>query len=111
MKLSLLPATLALGLAVLAVPVAHAQKATTLEQAELAGLKPEVAAEVNKRMAAPGQSVTEILTTMLLNNIKAKHPANRIVAMDFGRGTAVIEKVGGGLELVSFDTTTLAIKS
>jgi hypothetical protein len=112
MKTPLLSATLALGLAVLAhsLPV-HAQVATSLEQAELAGLKPEIRAEVQKRLGGGGQTVSEILTTMLLNNIKLKHPASRIVAMDFARGAAAVENSGGGMEVVNFDTTTLQIKS
>jgi hypothetical protein len=112
MKEPLRHAALALGIAAFVTPLTvHAQVATTLEQAELAGLKPDVRAEVQKRLAAGGQTVSEILTTMLLNNIKVKHPASRIVALDFGRGAAVVEKSGGGMEVVKFDTTTLQIKS
>jgi len=88
---------------------ARAQVATTLEQAELAGLTPAKRAEVQAR-AVNGNTVSEVLTTMLLNNIKAKHPASRIVALDFGRGVAVVEQAGGKLAIVNFDTTTLAIK-
>jgi hypothetical protein len=112
MKKPLLAAALTLGLAGLAHPLpARAQVATSLEQAELAGLKPEVRAEVQKRLSTPGQTVSEILTTMLLNNIKAKHPASRILALDFGRGTAAVQTPSGGMEMVNFDTTTLQIKS
>ena len=90
---------------------AHAQmKATTLEQAELAGLSADKRAEVEKRAAQPGQTVSEVLTTMLLNGIKNKHKASSIVALDFGRGVAVVELQGGGMTAVKFDTTTLAIK-
>ncbi len=89
---------------------AHAQKATSLEQAELAMLTPEKRAEVEKRATQPGQTVSEVLTTMLLNGIKNKHKASRIVAMDFGRGIAVVELQGGGMTAVNFDTTTLVIK-
>jgi hypothetical protein len=32
------------------------------------------------------------------------------VALDFGRGIAVVELQGGGMTAVNFDTTTLAIK-
>jgi hypothetical protein len=35
----------------------------------------------------------------------------RIVALDFGRGAAVVEASDGKMEVVSFDTTTLQIKS
>ena len=90
--------------------VAYAQVATTLEQAELAGLTPEKRAEVQQRASQPGQTVSEVLQTMLLNGIKNKHKASRIVALDFGRGIAVVELQGGGMTAVNFDTTTLAIK-
>ena len=48
-------------------------------------------AEVEARMKQGGQTVYEILQTMLLNNIKAKVPASRILALDFNRGAAVVE--------------------
>jgi hypothetical protein len=54
--------------------------------------------------------VTEILQTILLNSIKLKQPANRIVALDFSRGVAVIETADGKIMPVRFDTTTLAIQ-
>jgi hypothetical protein len=90
--------------------LAYAQIATTIEQAELAGLTPEKRAEVAERAKQPGQTVSEVLQTMLLNGIKNKHKASRIVALDFGRGIAVVELQGGGMTAVNFDTTTLAIK-
>jgi hypothetical protein len=40
-----------------------------------------------------------------------KHPASRIVALDFARGAAAVEKPDGGLAVVDFDPTTLQIKS
>jgi hypothetical protein len=90
-------------------PIAFAQVATTLEQAELAGLSPAKGAEVQAR-AVNGNTVDEVLQTMLLNSIKLKHPASSIVALDFSRGIAVVKTVGGKIEPVRFDTTTLAIK-
>ena len=90
--------------------VTYAQVATTIEQAELAGLTAAKRAEVQERMKQPGQTVTEILQTILLNGIKNKHKASSIVALDFGRGIAVVELQGGGMTAVNFDTTTLAIK-
>jgi hypothetical protein len=90
--------------------VAHAQVAATIEQAELAGLTPEKRAEIQDRAKQPGQTVSEVLQTMLLNGIKNKHKASRIVALDFGRGIAVVELQGGGMTAVNFDTTTLAIR-
>jgi hypothetical protein len=87
--------------------ITYAQVATTIEQAELAGLTPEKRTEVQQRAGQPGQTVSEVLQTMLLNGIKNKHKASRI---DFGRGIAVVELQGGGMTAVNFDPTTLAIK-
>jgi len=61
-----------IGTAVLAASASFAQVATTLKQAELAGLKPQTRAEVESRMKQGGQTIGEILTTILLNSIKAK---------------------------------------
>jgi hypothetical protein len=99
----------ALGIVVMGAPIAHAQVATTLEQAELAGLTPDKRAEVQAR-AINGNTVSEVLQTMLLNSIKLKHPASKIVALDFGRGAAVVQLTDGKMSVVSFDTTTLAVK-
>ena len=46
---------------------------------------------------------------MLLNDIKAKHPASQIVAMDWGRGVAVVDVPAGGMAVIDFDPTTLQI--
>jgi hypothetical protein len=107
-----LTATAALALVAVfsAAPIARAQKATTLEQAELAGLNQAKRAEVESRMKQGGQTVYEILQTILLNSIKVKHPASRIVALDFNRGIAIVETADGRMESVNFDTTTLSIK-
>ena len=105
------PLALMLGACIIAAPVAHAQVATTLEQAELAGLSAEKRTEVEARMKQGGQTVSEILQTILLNSIKLKHPASRIVAMDFGRGVAVVETPEHKIETVNFDTTTLTVKA
>jgi hypothetical protein len=100
----------ALAAVVMAAPIAYAQVATTLEQAELAGLSPEKKAEVQSRMGQGGQTVYEILQTILLNSIKLKHPASRIVALDFNKGIAVVALTNGKVTPVQFDTTTLSIK-
>ncbi len=84
---------------------------TALGKAELAELNPDKRAEVEARMKQPGQTVPEILQTILLNSIKLKYPANRIVALDFGRGTAVVELPSKEMRTVEFDTRTLAIKA
>jgi hypothetical protein len=93
----------------IAVSVAHAQSPTTLEQAELSGLSPEMRAQVQAR-AVGGNSVTEVLQVMLLNNIKIEHPASQIVAMDWGKGVAVVQLTSGGMQAAQFDPTTLQIK-
>ena len=107
-SLAIIPA--AIGAALLLSSSAYAQIATTLEQAELSGLSPEKRAEVQAR-AVNGNTVTEVLQTILLNSIKVKHPASRIVALDFGRGVAVVELTDGKTDTVKFNTTTLAIES
>jgi hypothetical protein len=99
----------AFGIVTMGASVAYAQVATTLEQAELAGLTPEKRAEVQAR-AVNGNTVSEVLQTMLLNSIKLKHPASKVVALDFGRGAAVVQLTDGKMTVVSFDTTTLAVK-
>ena len=105
-------AVMLLACGILAASAAHAQtmKATSLEQAELAGLTAEKRAEVEKRASQPGQTVSEVLTTMLLNGIKNKHKASNIVALDFGCGITAVELQGGGMTAVKFDTSTLAIR-
>jgi AraC-like DNA-binding protein len=95
---------------ILIATAAYAQTPTALEQAELAGLSPEMRAQVQTR-AVGGNSVTEVLQVMLLNNIKTKHPASQIVAMDWATGVAVVEQSVGGMAAVHFDPSTLQIKS
>ncbi|MGA9017158.1 MAG: hypothetical protein WB509_32075 [Acetobacteraceae bacterium] len=83
--------------ALMGAPVAFAQVATTLEQAELAGLSPAKRAEVQAR-AVNGNTVDEVLQTVRLNSIKVRHPASRIVALDFLRGIAAVKTAGGRIE-------------
>ena len=68
-------AALATCAGALLAATAYAQSPTALEQAELAGLSPELPAQVQAR-AVGGNSVTEVLQVMLLNNIKIKYPAS-----------------------------------
>jgi len=97
--------------AVVAASASHAQVATTLEQAELAGLNPQTRAEVQSRMKQGGQTVYEILTTILLNSIKLKHLGSHILALDFNAGVAAVRTASGHLRSVHFDPTTLEIRS
>jgi hypothetical protein len=98
--------------------VAYAQSPTALEQAELGGLSPELRAQVQAR-AVGGNSVTEVLQAMLLNNIKIKHPvigiqirhpATQIAAVDWEKGVAVVKSPAGRMQVVQFDTETLQVK-
>jgi hypothetical protein len=61
--------------------------------------------------ATAGNTVREVLETMLLNNIKLRYPANRIVALDFGRGAAVVETPEGQMRLINFDKKTLVVSN
>lgn len=94
--------------ATIGTSIASAQAATQLEQAELAGLSPQLRAQVLAR-AVNGNSVTEVLQVMLLNNIKIKHEASLIVALDWAKGGAVVQLPSGGMARVRFDPTTLQI--
>jgi hypothetical protein len=103
-----LPAA-ALMAAVLVTPGAlHAQSSTALDQAVLAELNPDKRVEVQSR-ATGSNTVREVLETTLLNRIKLRYPANRILALDFGRGAAVVETPDNQMRLVNFDRKTLAI--
>jgi hypothetical protein len=99
----------AIGIAAaIATPIASAHAATRLEQAEIAGLSPQLRAQVLAR-AVNGNSVTEVLQVMLLNNIKIRHEASLIVALDWAKGVAVVQLPSGGMAAVHFDPRTLQI--
>jgi hypothetical protein len=100
--------TAGLAIAAIATSMASAQAATRLEQAELAGLSPQLRAQVLAR-AVNGNSVTEVLQVMLLNNIKIRHEASLIVALDWTKGVAVVQLPSGGMATVHFDPGTLQI--
>jgi hypothetical protein len=87
------------------VTPALAQIATSTQQTELAGLSPERHAEVQSRMKQGGRTVSEILQTILLNEIKGRFTASRIVALDFVRGIAVVQTSNGAMRTMNFDTT------
>ena len=93
--------------AFLGLSAVQAGAATRLEQAEVAGLSPQLRAQVLAR-ATHGNSVTEVL---LLNNIKIQHETSLIVALDWDNGVAVVQLPNGGLEAVHFDPHSLEIRS
>src|SRR5271166_2856145 len=98
-----------IAVALATTPLLSALAATSLEQAELAGLSPELQAQVKAR-AVGGNSITEVLQVMLLNNIKVKHEASQIVALDWAKGVAVVQLPNGGMAVVHFDPKTLQIE-
>jgi hypothetical protein len=98
------------AIALVGLSAGAARAATRIEQAELSGLSPHLRAQALAR-ATHGNAITEALQGMLLNNIKIKHQASQIVAMDWNRGVAVVQLPNGGLEAVQFDPRTLQITS
>ena len=83
---------------------------TPLEQTELQMLTPALQAEVKSRMAAGGQTVTEILDTLLLNSVSKIFASGRIVAADFNNGVVVTQGTNGQMRVFHFDPATLITK-
>jgi hypothetical protein len=81
-----------------------------LEQAEINMLTPALQSEVRSRMAAGGQTVTEILSTMLLNSVSKFFASGRVVAMDSNDGVVVTESASGQMRAFNFDPATLITK-
>ncbi len=102
---------LAAGAQAVATPAATPAKATLtrFERAELAQLSPSLRKKVLAEMG-PENTVRGILDTMLLNNISALIASNRLVAVDFEKGIAVVETKAGKVEAVPFDIATLVVK-
>lgn len=106
-------APIALNLAALSAP-ALAQAPTDFEQAMLAQLDDATRAEVESR-ATGGNTVLNVIGTILLNNYQAggaRRPgtALTVVAVDFGRGTAVVQRASNVFELIRFDPRTLRLR-
>jgi hypothetical protein len=73
------------------------------QRAELAEIgSAEVRAEVERR-ATDGNTVRGVLETMLLNSIGTRWPGSRIVAVDMGRGVAVVAMPDNSLKAISFN--------
>jgi hypothetical protein len=98
----------ALVVMLLASNSAFAYDATAFEKAELAQLTPQLRSQVEARMVG-GQTVRGVLETMLLNNISQLFVANRVVAIDFDKGVAVVEGPNARQGL-NFDIAKLVIK-
>lgn len=103
---------LALGGAALAVAVWAAGPAAAqssmgsreFQQAELSEVSPAIRAEVERRVAAsPGNTIRGVLETMLLNEIQVRWPGSRLVAVDMGRGVAVIGLPDNSMKAITFN--------
>lgn len=101
-------ATAAMGLVMMTANLAHAQPSQAFQQAELAELSAAKRAEVQQR-ATGSNNVREVLETMLLNNLQLRYPANRIVALDFGRGAVAYAVTDGSVRVATFNKSTLVV--
>jgi hypothetical protein len=86
---------------------------TAFERAVLAQLNASTRASVEQR-ATDGNSVTNVVGTILLNNYYqagAENPGQplTVVAVDFGRGIVVLRREPTTWEVVRFDPQTLRV--
>lgn len=105
-------APILLSLTALAVP-ASAQTRSSLDEALLAQLDGPTRAEVERR-AVSGNTVSNVVGTILLNNYYkagARNPgrALTVVAVDFPRGVVVLRRAANVFEVQRFDPRTLRI--
>ena len=76
----------------------------------MAQLTPQLRGQIEARITG-GQTVRGILETTLLNNISQLFATNRVVAVDFDKGVAVVEGTNGQVKAFNFDVATLVIKT
>jgi len=98
------PVLASLALASLAVP-AMAQSSMgsrEYQMAELNELPASVREEVLRR-ATDGNTPRGVLEVMLLNAMQERFPASRIVALDMGRGVAVVQTPEKQLKALTFN--------
>jgi hypothetical protein len=88
---------------------AQAAEMTAKDKAVLDTLSPQLQEQVKARLTE-GNTVRGVLETMLLNNISELFAVNRIQAVDFDRGVAIVERADGNVDTVYFDTATLVVK-
>ena len=101
---------LAAALVASAAP-ALAQPTPAFQRAVLAELSPETRAEIERR-ATGGNSVSEVLDVVLLNNLQLANAGGaKVLAVDFGRETAVIDVPGQSMRVVHFNRQTLTVKN
>lgn len=105
---SLLAATI-LGVS-LTFAAAQAAEMTPKDKAVFEQLTPDLQKQVKARLN-DGNTVRGVLETMLLNEISLIEATNRIQAVDFDEGVAIVELPDGDVDTFYFDTTTLVLKS
>jgi hypothetical protein len=72
-------------------------------------LSPKLQEQVKARLTDKN-TVRGVLETMLLNEISDEFATNRIQAVDFDEGVAIVELPDGNVDTVFFKTDTLDIK-
>ncbi len=95
--------------ALLAVGSVQAAEMSAKDKAVLDMLSPQLQEEVKSRLGG-GNTVRGVLETMLLNAISELASTNRIQAVDFEEGVAIVERADGEIDTVYFERTTLVIK-
>ena len=93
----------------LAFTSAQAAEMSPRDKAVFDMLSPELQEKVKARLT-DGNTVRGVLETMLLNEISTLFATNRIDAVDFEDGVAIVEKADGEVDTVYFTTATLMIK-
>jgi len=110
MKSHMIAAAALLGGFWFAIP-ASAQTMSAHERAVLASVTPALRTEIETRAQQPGQKVSEIIDTILLNKISLAFANGKIVATDYEKGAVVVEGPGGLLRVFRFDVVTLDLKA
>lgn len=93
----------------LAFTSAQAAEMNPKDKAVFDMLSPELQEKAKARLT-DGNTVRGVLETMLLNEISKLFATNRIDAVDFEDGVAIVEKADGEVDTVYFTTATLMIK-
>jgi hypothetical protein len=88
---------------------AQAADMTPRDKAVFDMLSPQLQEKVKSRLTE-GNTVRGVLETMLLNEISELFATNRIQAIDFDEGVAIVERANGEIDTVYFDVATLVIK-
>lgn len=100
---------LAFAAAALVTGPALAQAMSDHERAMLAGLTPSLRAQVEQRMQSPGQKVSEVIDTMLLNKVSLLAAQGKIVATDYEKKVLIVELPNNQLRVFKFNPQTLDV--